>query len=511
MGKVYLVGAGPGDPGLLTLRGKEILSRAEIVVYDALIHPRILSFIPETVKRIFRGSQGKAGALSQAQINTLLIRLALQGKKIVRLKGGDPFVFGRGAEEILALIEKKIPFEVVPGVSSAFAVPAYAGIPVTHRALNSSFTVVTGHEDPSKNETQVDWTHLAQDQGTLIFLMGLHTLPELCRRLVVEGKESHTPAAVIQWGTTSRQKTVLGTLQTLPQLAQKAGLKPPATVVVGPVVSLAPKLEWISQKPLWGLKVLVTRTPAKSSYLSGLLAEEGAEVVEIPTIDLKPLKLGQDYLKLVRMAPTYDWIIFASAYAVEIFMEQLAKVGLDKKALRKVKFACVGEATAKSLKTFGLKADLVPKDYKQEGLVRSFKKLDLKGKKVLFARAKEGRDLLIKFLKRKKGNVNLLALYENLVPVGAREQLRRLFLHEGGVDLATFASSSSVDHFYSLFTSAKRHQWLRRLPVAVIGPVTGATVRKWGGKVTVQPRKYTMPALVEAIGKWAKKRKITPL
>ena len=198
VGKVYLVGAGPGDPGLLTLRGKEVLSLAEVVIYDALIHPRILSFIPKTAKRIFRGSQGKAGAMSQAQINTLLVRLALQGKRVVRLKGGDPFVFGRGAEEILALVEKKIPFEVVPGVSSAFAVPAYAGIPVTHRALNSSFTVVTGHEDPSKNETQVDWAHLAQDQGTLIFLMGLHTLPELCRRLIEEGKDSQTPAAVIQ-------------------------------------------------------------------------------------------------------------------------------------------------------------------------------------------------------------------------------------------------------------------------------------------------------------------------
>ena len=507
-GKVYLVGAGPGDPGLFTLRGKEVLSCAEVVIYDALIHARILSFIPDTAKRIFRGSQGKVGVMSQTQINALLVQLALQGKKVVRLKGGDPFVFGRGAEEILALVEKKIPFEVVPGVSSAFAVPAYAGIPVTHLALNSSFTVVTGHEDPSKNETQVDWAHLAQDQGTLVFLMGLHTLPELCRRLIEEGKDSQTSAAVIQWGTTSRQKTVLGTLQTLPQLAQKAGLKPPATIVVGPVVSLAPKLEWISQKPLWGLKVLVTSTPAKSSYLSGLLTEEGAEVVEIPTIDLKPIKLGQDGLKLVRMAPTYDWIIFASAYAVEIFMEQIANVGMDKKVLRRVKFACVGEATAKSLKTFGLKADLVPKDYKQEGLVRSFQRLDLKGKKVLFARAKEGRDLLIKFLKKKKANVDLLALYENLVPVSAREQFRRLFLHEGGVDLATFASSSSVDHFYSLFTPVQRRQWLRRLPVAVIGPVTGATVRKWGCKVTVQPQKFTMPALVEAIGKWAKRRMV---
>src|SRR5581483_2796022 len=275
-GMVYLVGAGPGDPGLLTLRGKELLSRADVVIYDALVHPKILQFISPQAKRIFRGSRGKKDALSQKDINDSLVRWALKGKKVVRLKGGDSFVFGRGAEEILALVGRKIRFEVVPGVTSAIAVPAYAGIPVTHRRINSSFTVVTGHEDPSKSESQVDWAHLAKDKGTLVFLMGLHTLPALCQRLMEEGKDPLTPAAAIQSGTTVKQRVVVGNLRNLTPLTKRAKLQAPVTVVVGDVVDLAPQLGWLSQKPLWGLRVLVTRNHAKGGYLSGLLTEEGA-------------------------------------------------------------------------------------------------------------------------------------------------------------------------------------------------------------------------------------------
>ncbi|HUO58275.1 MAG TPA: uroporphyrinogen-III C-methyltransferase [bacterium] len=506
-GKVYIVGAGPGDPGLLTVRGKEVLSRAQAVVYDALVHPRILDYAPGDAQRIFRGSQGKKGALSQEAINALLVRLVRQGKNVVRLKGGDPFVFGRGSEEGLFLAKHKITFEVVPGVSSSFAVPAYAGIPVTHRAMNSSFTVVTGHEDPSKNETQVDWAHLAQDPGTLVFLMGIHNLTELCKRLIEEGKSPETPAAVIQWGTTSRQKTVLGNLGLLPNLVREAGLRPPATVVVGPVVSLSPELQWVSKKPLWGVRILVTRTPSKASYLSSLLTEEGAEVFEIPTIELKPVELDRRGRRILETMGSYDWIVFSSAYAVERLMDQLDKTPRGRKSLDQARLACVGEATANSLRAFGLKANLVPGDYKQEGLIQSFKKKKLDGKKILFVRAKEGRDLLIRFLQGKKAKVDLLALYENVVPAGAKERLQDLFGKEGGVDLVTFASSSSVDHFYSLFTPVQRRKWLKQLATAVIGPVTGATVRKWGGRVVVQPRKHTLPSLVGAISTKFRNRK----
>jgi uroporphyrinogen III methyltransferase/synthase len=505
-GKVYLVGAGPGDPGLLTLKGKEILSKADVVVYDALVHPKILEFIPKGARKIFRGSRGKSGAMKQSEINDLLVRLASRGKKVVRLKGGDPFVFGRGAEEIMALAGKKIPFEVVPGVTSAVAVPAYAGIPVTHRNMNASFTVVTGHEDPSKDASQVDWAHLAKDQGTLVFLMGLHTLPALCRRLMEEGKSPLTPAAVIESGTTFRQKVVTGTLQSLPALVKKAGLQPPATVVVGEVVNLRSKLDWLSQKPLWGLKVLVTRNQAKAGYLSSLLMDEGAEVVQIATFELKPLPLDRQGKKTIHKSGEYDWIVFSSVNAVELFFGHWLKTGKIVGDLKTVKIACIGEATAKAVESFGRKANLVPKDYKQEGLARAFQRIPMKGKLVLFARAKEGRDILTQYFIRKKIHCDLLPLYENQVPPGTRKELQKLFLKESGVDLLTFASSSSVDHFYGLFSTTQRKKWLVPIPTAVIGPVTAASVKKWGGKVAVQPKKYTMPDLVAAIVKWAGKR-----
>jgi uroporphyrinogen III methyltransferase / synthase len=503
-GKVYLVGAGPGDPGLLTLKAKEVLSKADVVVYDALVHPQILALIPGKSKKIFRGHRSKSKALSQGQINALLVRLAKQGKQVARLKGGDPFVFGRGAEEALELAKHKIDFEVVPGVTAAVAVPAYAGIPVTHRAMNSSFTVVTGHEDPSKATAQIDWASLAENNGTIVFLMGLHTLPGLCERLMVEGKARNTPAAVIQAGTTPQQKTVTGTLETIAESVRKAGLKPPCTFVIGKVVELMDGLKWIKKKPLSGCKILVTRGRAQASYLSDMLAEEGAEIIEIPTIEISPLSLSPRGKKQIRAIRRYDWIVFSSVNAVEIFMDHLLNLKRDSRDLSDVKIACVGEATAKALETFGLRADLVPGDYKQEGLVKSFSKIKLTGQKILFARAKEGRDVLQKFFRKKGVFVDLLPLYENKAPKGAKERLRALFTQGGGVDLLTFASSSAVDHFYGLLTPALRRK-CRPLPVAVIGPVTASSVKKWGGRVAVQPRSFSLPPLVKAIVQWSRR------
>lgn len=503
-GKVYLVGAGPGDPGLLTLRATEVLSKAQVVVFDALIHSQILAFIPASAQRIFRGHRSKKGALSQAQINSLLVRLAKQGKEVVRLKGGDPYVFGRGAEEALELVKNGIDFEIVPGVTAAVAVPAYAGIPVTHRTLNSSFTVVTGHEDPSKSTAQIDWKSLAENNGTIVFLMGLHTLSFLCERLIQERKSPDTPVAVIQSGTTARQRVVQGTLEGIAALVEKAGLKPPATVVVGKVVNLMDKLQWLKSKPLFGYRILVTRGRAQVHHLSDRLAEKGAEVVEIPTIEIVPLPFTSGQRKKLRNIEAYDWLVFSSANAVEVFMGRFLEMKKDARALPKVKIACIGEATAASLLNFGIKADLVPRDYKQEGLVKAFGKVPLKRKKVLFARAKEGRDILIQFLRRKGVSVDLLPLYENRIPKGTKERLRMLFTDEGGIDLATFASSSAVEHFYSRFTPAQRRKWLSKLPAATIGPVTASSARKWGAKVVIQPVKYTVPDLVSTIGKWAK-------
>jgi uroporphyrinogen III methyltransferase/synthase len=504
--KVYLVGAGPGDPGLLTLRAKDLLASADAVVYDALIHPKILEFISPQAEKIFRGHRLKKGALSQAQINQLIVRLAKAGKATVRLKGGDPFVFGRGAEEILALVKAKIPFEVVPGVSSSVAVPAYAGIPVTHRDFNSSLTIVTGHETEHKETPQVDWKNLAENNGTLVFLMGLHTLQNVSEKLISAGKRAQTPAAVIQRGTTPRQKTVVGTLGSIFKLVQKANLVPPAILVVGDVVGLRSKTYWLHHKSLYGIRALITRTRSQSSYLSGLMSEEGAEVIEVPTIDIHPLPIDAAAQRRMSQLSQYDWVVFTSSNAVNIFMNNLKAAG-ENPDLAGVKVACVGESTAKVLREYGVKADMVPQDYKQEGLVSAFQKLPVKGQKILLVRAKKGRDLLMNFLKKKGAFVDFWPLYENKIPPGTKERLHRLFKEEGGVDILIFASSSSADNFYGLFTPSERRRWLKELPVAAMGPVTAASVKKWGGKVAVMPKKYTMPDLIQGLSRWAKRYK----
>ncbi len=506
-GKVFLVGAGPGDPGLLTLRGREVLALADVVLYDALVHPDLLNFAPSKAIRLFRGSRGKRGALTQAQINQKLVQFALQGKKVVRLKGGDPFVFGRGGEEILALLPKRIPYEVVPGVSSAFAVPASAGIPLSHRGMNASFTIVTGHETGNKSGSQVDWAHLAKDKGTLVFLMGLHTLPEVSWRLGSYGMDPKTPAAVVQQGTTSNQKTVLGTLGDISDKVRRAGLRAPAILILGKVVSLSHQLDRLSKLPLRGLKILVTRNLMKSGPLTELLKEKGAAVVEAATIELKAVPLDQRTRSLLNRAENYDWILFSSAHAVEFLKEAFQQMGVSMSHLRTVNIACVGSSTAKAVKSVGLQPALVPNDFKQEGLVRAFKKMDLQGKKILFVRAKEGREVLQKFFKTRKVHCDLLSLYENHIPMDAAQRLRNLFKNEGGVDLLTFASSSAADHFYGVFTPTERKRWLGKVPAAVIGPVTGATVRHWGGKVVAQPKTYTLDHLVTSIEKWAKKHR----
>jgi len=502
-GKVYLVGAGPGDPGLLTLRAMEVLSKAEAVLYDALVHPRILGLIPAGAQRIFRGSRGRKGSLGQKAINQMLVRLARSGKSVVRLKGGDPFVFGRGAEEGLVLRRAGIPFEVVPGVSAAVAVPAYAGIPVTHRELSSSFTVVTGHEDPSKGEPAIDWAQLAEVQGTLVFLMGLHSLPTVVSQLLRHGKDPLTPCAAIQSGTTFHQKSVLGRLKDLPRLVREAGLTPPATVVVGKVVDLAGELDWLSSRPLWGWKVLVTRGRNQSNQLTGSLLEKGAEVVEVPTLEIRPLPLTARTRATLRSLDGFQWLIFSSVNAVEQFMRGLAQAKAPLSSLDKARIACVGAATATALEGFGLRSHLVPRDYKQEGLVRSFRKVPLKGKKVLMVQAGQGRDLLEKALRKKGASLTPLVLYENRVPAGTSEKLREMFAQEAP-HLLTFASSSAVDHFFAALPKALRRR-AAAIPAGVIGPVTAASARKWGVRRLFEPRRSSIEDLVQAVVQWTRK------
>jgi len=487
---------------LLTRRGEQALARADVVVYDALVGKPILRLAKPGARLVSRGIW--TGPTGQRKIEQALVREARKGLTVVRLKGGDPFVFGRGGEEAEALLKAKIPYEVVPGVTSAIAVPAYAGIPVTHRGHNSSFTVVTGHEDPLKPGSRIDWNHLAKTQGTLIFLMGLKTLELVCARLVRAGMAPGTPAAIIEKGTTARQRVYSGTLASLSIIVRREDVRPPAILVVGPVVDLRKSIRWWERKPLSGLRVLVTREQPEQE-LTHLLEDAGAEVVGLPAIELRYNKTGgEDFLK---DPAAYDWVVLSSARGATWFKLRMTGAGLDARRLADTRFACVGEATAGVLGVFGIRADLVPKDFSQEGLVRSFSRMDLRGKRVLLARAKEARDVLPLALRKMGAKVEQWDLYSTGIPTGSRQAARRLFAQEGGADAVLFGSSLAVRNFYGFFTPEQRKKWLSNLIVASIGPVTSKAVRVQGGRVAVEPKKYTFPALVDALKTWALKRK----
>ena len=501
-GRVYLVGAGPGDPGLLTRRGEQVLARADVVVYDALVGKPLLRLARPGARLVSRAQW--TGPTGQRRIEQALVREARKGLTVVRLKGGDPFVFGRCGEEAEALLKAKIPYEVVPGVTSAIAVPAYAGIPVTHRGHNSSFTVVTGHEDPLKPGSRIDWSHLAKTQGTLVFLMGLKTLELVCARLIRAGMAPATPAALIEKGTTARQRVYSGTLATLAVIVRREGVQPPAVLVVGDVVDLRKTLRWWEKKPLTGLRILVTREQPEHD-VTPLLEDAGAEVIGLPAIELQYSRLGGE--TFLKDPASYDWVVLSSARGATWFKLRMTESGLDARRLANTRFACVGEATAGVLGVFGIRADLVPKNFSQEGLVRSFSRTDLRGKKVLLARAQEARDVLPQALKKMGAKVELWDLYSTGIPKDSRQAARRLFAQEGGADAVLFGSSLAVKNFYGFFNPAQRKKWLSDLVVASIGPVTSKAVRAQGGRVAVEPKKYTFPALVDSLVAWAQKRK----
>ena len=365
-GKVYLVGAGPGDPELLTLKGARCLKKAQAVVYDFLANPALLDLAPEAAERKYVGKKGGDHTMGQEDINRLLCDLAAQGKTVVRLKGGDPFVFGRGGEEASALAAAGQDFEIVPGVTSAIAAPAYAGIPVTDRRCSTEVAFITGHEDPTKESSSINWAALA-GMGTLVFLMGVKNLPYICRRLMEHGKPPHTPAAAVRWGATPKQETLTGTLATLPDLAAQAGLKPPAVFIVGDVVELRPELAWFDRLPLFGKRILVTRARKQASRLSQTLTEMGAEVVEIPTIAIQPPADSGPLHNAVEQVESYQWIIFTSANGVEAFFAALDNAGKDARSLAGARLAAIGSATAQSLGKRGLKTDVTAQSFTAEG------------------------------------------------------------------------------------------------------------------------------------------------
>lgn len=499
VGKVYLVGAGPGDPQLLTLRGKRCLEQADVVVYDYLANPVLLAYAPEQAERIYVGRRDRGAYQDQQEINHLLIGKAREGHVVVRLKGGDPFVFGRGGEEAEAVAEAGIPFEVVPGVTSAVAVPAYAGIPVTHRTLASTVAFVTGHEDPTKGTSRMEWPRLASSDGTLVFLMGMKNLPAIVERLTKDGKSIETPVALIRWGTRSHQRTVVGTLRDIVEKAEQAQMEPPTIIVVGQVVRLREQLNWYETRPLFGKRVLVTRTREQAGELSNLLAEHGAEPVEYPVIQIVPPESWRELDEALAELSHYHWLVFTSVNGIRPFMERLKSRGQDTRALSGLRIGCIGPRTAEELARYGLNADLIPLQFQAEGLIATMMEAGVSGRRVLIARAAVAREILPDQLRAAGAEVHVVTVYRTIRPLGEVKRLKDQ-LAERDLHVMTFASSSTVRNFCALFENrGEMCKLTAGVAVACIGPITAQTAEEEGLPVTIMAKDNTIPALVDAI------------
>ena len=496
---VYLVGAGPGDYRLISVKACDCLKKAEVVVYDRLADARILRYAPETAEYIYVGKASSQHTMKQGDINQLLVDKAKEGKCVVRLKGGDPFVFGRGGEEALLLEKNGLPFEIVPGITSAIAVPAYAGIPVTHRAVATSFAVVTGHEDPTKGDSNMRWDKLATGVDTLVFLMGVANLPHITSELIANGRPADTPAAVIRWGTKPEQRVLVTTVGRAAEDVAKAGLKPPAIFIVGEVVRLREKLAWfdeLSSHPLFGRTVLVTRAREQASQLTEQLEEKGARCIEIPAIRLAAPDDGFAALDAAFAALSgYDWIIFTSANGVQRFFDRLFASGRDARALQKAKIAAIGSSTAARLRTYGLLADAVPQEFRAEGILHALEGQVQAGTRILIPRAQQAREILPEKLRALGAVVEVAPVYKTVAAeadgAALAEQLR-----SGEIDCVTFTSSSTVTNLLEILGDAAA---LQQVQVAVIGPVTAETCAKHGVVPDIVAGEYTIPGLTAAI------------
>ncbi|MCH7735988.1 MAG: uroporphyrinogen-III C-methyltransferase [Chloroflexi bacterium] len=494
-GKVYLVGAGPGDPGLITVKGMQALEQAQVVVYDRLVDPVLLQAVPESAERIFVGKARGRQQMTQPEINQLLVDKASLGLTVVRLKGGDPFVFGRGGEEALELKANGLRFEIVPGVTSAIAGPAYAGIPLTHRGISTTFTVVSGSEDPSKAESSVPWEILAKNGGTLVVLMGWASLEKILGTLQNEGLPSSTPAALVQWGTWSSQQTVTGNIANILEKGREAGLTPPVVTVIGEVVNLREELAWFDNRPLSGKRVLVTRSRSQASRLCSLLEQAGANAVELPTIQIGPLEDFSDLDATLDKLTEYVWVIFASANAVESVFERLELQGKDARALAGRIVGAIGPATAQALARRGITADFVPSRPVSETVLKELSGREWKGISVLLPAADIGRDELEKGLTVMGANVNRLAAYRNVPVEGVSDLAKKAFLD--GVDVVTFTSSSTVRNLVDMLDGDRTA--LDASFIACIGPVTAATARELGLRVDLEAPEHTVEGLVDAL------------
>jgi uroporphyrinogen III methyltransferase/synthase len=492
IGKCILAGAGPGDVGLVTLRTKEAVEQADVVIYDYLCNPEILNWARPDAEIVYAGKQAAAHTLSQSEINDLIVRRANEGKLVVRLKGGDPFVFGRGAEEAEVLFEAAIPFEIVPGISSAIAVPSYAGIPVTHRDVTSSFTVFTGHEDPIKEESAIDYAALVQGRGTLVMLMGAARLSKVVAELRAHGARPTMPVALVRWGTTGRQQTVVGKLENIEEVA--LDIEPPVVAVFGDVVSYRQRLKWFEDRPLFGRRIVVTRTRQQAGALSAQLRSLGADVTELPTIKIVPPENLMEFGELVRDSFQYDWVVFTSPNGVTAFFELFFKLYDDARALGSARIAAIGPGTAKRVKDFHLAVDLQPEEAVAERLVEAFQRHEsVENLKFLLVRAANARDVLPKRLAQMGAIVDEAIAYRTVPETDDITGARKRFIDEGA-DLITFTSSSTVENFLAM-----KLPWPKGIKTASIGPITSGTMKDAGLQVDVEATQHDIDGLVEAI------------
>ncbi|MBI5632481.1 MAG: uroporphyrinogen-III C-methyltransferase [Nitrospirae bacterium] len=517
-GIVYLVGAGPGDIGLLTVKGLHCLRKAEVVIYDFHLNAQILNYIDRKAELIYAGKRGGHHTMTQDEINRAIVEKANKGKIVCRLKGGDPFVFGRGGEEAQELVKAGIAFEVVPGVSSSVAAPAYAGIPLTHRLYSSSFAVVPGYEDTTKEESAINWAKLATGVGTLVFLMAVKNIDEMTRKLIEHGRSPDTPVAVVRWGTRADQKTIVSTLKDIAALVKEKDILPPAVTIIGDVVNLRSELNWYEKKPMFGQRILVTR---EHSGGFELLEELGAEVLEFSTIEIVPPASWNDLDKAIVQIGTYDWLIFTSANGVKYFFSRLFEKGVDIRNLHGIRICAIGTKTGTAVNQFGIRVDLVPDEFNAEGLIQAFIKegsrlnsrdssdnselgtsniQPLQGMRFLLPRAAIAREIFPEELRKLGGSIDVPVAYRAIKPDYHGKRLKR-FLKEGRITIATFTSAATFSNFREIM-GEDADELLKTVAIAAIGPVTAKAIESAGLKVHIMPKEATVEAMVNEIQEW---------
>ncbi|MBE9546687.1 MAG: uroporphyrinogen-III C-methyltransferase [Proteobacteria bacterium] len=494
-GKVYIIGAGPGDPGLITVRAVECLQKSDVVVYDYLVNQDILGLAGEDARLVYVGKKGGDHTVSQERLNQILVKEASDGNIVSRLKGGDPFIFGRGGEEAEVLSAAGIPFEIIPGVTSAISVPAYAGIPLTHRKFTSSVTFVTGHEDPTKDGSSIDWGNISA-VGTMVFLMGVKNLTHIVTNLIKNGRDPDTAAALIRWGTTADQETLKGTLGNIAEMAEEKNFSPPAIFVVGDVVKLRDDLNWFERKPIFGKGVVITRPEEQSGELRALLNENGARAISFPTIRIVPPDSFDDLDKAIGNLNKYHWIIFTSVNGVKFFFKRLDDLQKDVRDLKGIRICAIGPATSAAVEKYGIRVDIIPDDYIAEAVLEKFREQETGGRNILLPRAEIARDVIPEGLSKLGANVDVVVAYRTVNSGRDKTELYEL-IDQGKVDVITFTSPSTAINFSDIM--GEDMHFSENIKIACIGPVTAAAVEKLGLRVDIVSKTYTVSGLVEAI------------